>query len=440
MSTTLGWCDASKPPMLADIRYALRLLARAPGFTLVSVLTLALGIGANTAIFSVVRAVLLAPLPFSEPDRLVWLWHSYPPALPRAAMSVPGFDDLRQARHIFDDVAVFTLASQNLTGGGEPERLLVARASQSFLPVLGIRLANGRWFTLDEDARNQNQVVVLSDGLWRRRFGADPNVLGQAIRLNDIPHRVIGIMAAASTFPKNVDVWIPVALTPEQRGPAGRGTEYLDAIARLRRDVTVPQAHDAVAALARTLRTQYYADVPRWTLAMQPVKDVLVKDARPIVLAVSGAVGLVLLIACVNVANLLLARASHRGREFALRAALGAGAARLRRQLFAETATLGLLGGVTGAIVALVSVPLVARAAATRFRDSIRRGSTLRRLRLRWRSHLAAPSYSAWPRRGRCRGSAISEARSAKARGRPEVARPAAHWLSPRWRSRSRSS
>jgi hypothetical protein len=207
----------------------LRLLLRAPGFTLVAGLTLALGVGANTAIFSVVRAVLLAPLPFADPDRLVSVWHAYPPSLPRA-VSAPGFDDLRQARHIFDDVTVFSLTNQNLTGGGEPERLVVARVSQSFQPVLGVHVAIGRWFTADEDAPNQNRVVVLSDAVWRRRLGGDPSVVGRTISLNDVPHRVIGVMAPAGTFPRATDVWVPIAFSPEQRGPGGRGTEYLDAI------------------------------------------------------------------------------------------------------------------------------------------------------------------------------------------------------------------
>src|SRR5262245_61671528 len=353
--------------MTQDIRYALRLLLRAPAFTLVAVTTLALGVGANTAIFSVVRAVLLAPLPFAAPERLVSVWHAYPPAMPRAAVSAPGFDDLRQARHIFDDVTVFTLSNQNLTGAGEPERLLVARTSHSFQPVLGLRLAMGRWFADDEDVPNQNRVVVLSDGLWRRRFGADPNVIGQSVDLNDISYRVIGVMTAAAAFPKATDAGVPIAFTAEQRGPGGRGSEFLDAIARLRDGVTSAQATDAVAALARTLHQQYYADSPRWTLGMRPLADDLVRDARPIVMAVFGAVALVLLIACVNIANLLLARATHRGREFALRAALGAAASRLRQQLFIETAILGLLGGIAGVFVAVAAVPLVARAAATAF-------------------------------------------------------------------------
>jgi putative ABC transport system permease protein len=366
-STTVGARGPSNRGVTQDIRYAVRLMLRAPAFALVAVMTLALGVGANTAIFSVVRAVLLAPLPFAVPERLVSVWHAYPPSLPRAAVSAPGFDDLRQASHIFDDVAAFTLSNQNLTGGGEPERLLVARTSQSFQPVLGLRLAIGRWFTSDEDVPNQNRVLVLSDGLWRRRFGADPNVIGRSVSLNDVSHRVIGVMMAAATFPKATDAWVPIAFTPEQRGPAGRGSEFLDAIARLRDGVTVAHAHDAVAALARTLHQQYYADSPRWTLGMRPVTDDLVRDARPSVLAVFGAVALVLLIACVNIANLLLARATHRGREFALRAALGAAAARLRQQLFIETAILGLLGGIAGMLVAVAAVPLVARAAATAF-------------------------------------------------------------------------
>ena len=351
--------------MLHDVRYALRLLARAPGFALVAVVTMALGIGANTAIFSVVRSVLLAPLPFADPDRLVVVWHGYPPNMPRAAVSAPGYYDLRDARHLFDEVAAVRLISQNLTGGGEPERVLVARATQSFQPTLGLTLAAGRWFSAEEDAPSRAPVVVLSDGLWRRRFGGDPRVLGQTMLLNDRPHAIIGVMTPAATFPRRAEAWVPMAFTPEDR--ADRGSEYLDVIARARPDVDVASLPAALTTLAGTLHQQYYADSPRWTLGMRPLKDDLVRDTRPIVLAVFGAVGLVLLVACANVANLLLARAGHRRRELAVRSAVGAAPSRLRRQLLVETTILGMLGGAAGVLVAAATVPLLGRAVAETF-------------------------------------------------------------------------
>lgn len=227
--------------MWRDVRYAMRLLVRAPGFALVAVLALALGIGANRAIFSVVRGMLLAPLPFADPDRLVAIWHGYPPAMPRTAVSAPGFFDLQEpaAGEVFSGVAAFSASSQNLTGGGEPERLVVVRTSQSFQPTLGLRIAVGRWFAPEEDVPGDSSVIVLSDGLWQRRFGGDRRIVGQTILVNDRPHHVVGIMAPSAVFPKLADAWVPIAFMPAQRAPAGRGSEYLDVVARLRPGMTI---------------------------------------------------------------------------------------------------------------------------------------------------------------------------------------------------------
>jgi putative ABC transport system permease protein len=342
-----------------DVRYAVRMLRRRPGFAIVATVTIAIAIGANTAMFSVVRAALLAPLPFADADRLVVVWEGYPPGQPRAAVSVPGYLDIREASEVFADAAALGGENANLTGDGEPERLDIARVTHSFQPVLGLHVALGRWFTKEEDAPNRNDVLVLSDGLWRRRFGADPSVVGRSIALNDRSHVIVGIMAASSTYPKDVDAWKPIAFTPQERTPAARGSQDLATFARLRPGLTYEQAHAALRVVAQTLRAAHYADTPRWTLDMRSIRDELVGTARPILLAAFSAVALVLLIACANVANLLLARSGERQRELAVRAAIGATSARLRRQLLVEASALAGSGAIAGVMIAVVALPLL---------------------------------------------------------------------------------
>jgi putative ABC transport system permease protein len=342
-----------------DVRYAVRMLRRRPGFAIVAMATVAIAIGANTAMFSVVRAALLAPLPFADADRLVAVWEGYPPGQPRAAVSVPGYLDIRAAHEVFADAAALGGANANLTGDGDPERLSLALVTRTFQPLLGLHVALGRWFADEEDAPDQNDVVVLSDGLWRRRFGADPSVVGRSITLDDRAHLVVGVMAASSTYPRDVDAWKPIAFTPQERMDAARGSQHLATLARLRPGVTYEQARAALQVVSQTLRAAHYTDTPRWTLDMRPLRDELVGTARPILLSAFSAVALVLLIACANVANLLLARSGERQRELAVRAAIGASPGRLRRQLLIEAAVLAVGGAIAGTVIASVALPLL---------------------------------------------------------------------------------
>jgi putative ABC transport system permease protein len=343
---------------LRDVHYGLRMLAKNPGFTAAAVLTLALASGANTAIFSVVNTVLMRPLGYRNPDRIVRLWENdtHGSLGPYFSVSVPNFVDWRLQNRVFENLGAFASVPMALTGERSPEQIRGAYVTASVIQLLGISPTIGRPFLPDEDQPGKDHEVILSYELWQRRYGGDRTAIGKSLTLDGNIYTVVGVMPADFDFPPNSEtqVWIPMAFSPGMLQQ--RAAHILNVVARLKPGKTLAEASAELETIARRLEQEYPDSNNGWRVSILPLHDAVVRDVRPALLVLLSAVGLVLLIACANITNLLLARVAAREREIAIRTALGAGRVRLARQLLTESVLLATVGGALGFLIALWGV------------------------------------------------------------------------------------
>ena len=334
-----------------DVRYAARKLRADSGFAAVAVFTLALGIGANTAIFSVVNAAMLQRLPFQEPDRLAMVWETSPRTGVQNVVNPFNFLEWKDRNHSFDRISALVGTGASLTGDGEPEQIDRLIVTDGFFEILGVKPLLGRWFTPQEDQPGAEAVVIMSFELWQRRYGGDPKILGRKIQLNQSPQTIVGVMPPGFRFPQTrADIWQPLGLS---RANANRGGRFLSTVARLRSGATVAGARADMNVIASQLQKERPNFDSKWGATVISLREQTVGKMRTPLLVLLGAVGLVLLIACANVANLMLMRAAGRGREIAIRGALGAGAWRIARQLLVESVMVGLAGGLGGLLIGI---------------------------------------------------------------------------------------
>ena len=345
-----------------DLRFAIRSLIKRPGFTAITLIALALGIGANTAIFSLVNAVVLQPLPFPEPDRLVWVYGNIRNGGNRASVSPMDFLDFRNQNKTFEQFAASFGVPQpvTLTGSGEPERLQASVVTANFFQAFAVSPALGRAFTLENEKPGQDRVAVLSYALWQKRFGGDPAIVNKTIVLDGKPSQVIGVMGQDVVFPEAAELWVPMNFDAEPEMKL-RKAHFLRPIGRLKEGVSLAQAQADTDLIAAQLERQYPDSNTGWNLRLIPLREQLVGSSRTTLFILFGAVGFALLIACANVANLLLVRAAGRQKEIALRTALGASRWRITRQMITESLLLAICGGALGALLATWGVQLLVK-------------------------------------------------------------------------------